>query len=236
MPLWPSTQQLVGIMLMAALITATTRKGMSTRRLIASAAASEVRLGKVWASVVEVMLCGHVASRNVHLTPSKPDASAGSLPRLFGTHTIFALTAFDPPNEERTLKANTAANAELWKAINRMAPKPAHVWPTWGYNLDEGWREDGFALAYPRAAGGGSGGDAPRAAVVELASTFKQGAIFEFSPGPSEDSLVRTTVPALSSSVVKEVVTVYQVPPDLPPEPAMLQRPWAGPKAAMAGW
>ena len=104
-----------------------------------------------------------------------------------------------------------------------------HVWPTWGYNLAEGWREDGFSLAYPLAAK-----ETARAAVVGLAKRFEQGAIFEYAPGPTSDSLVRTTVPALSSSAVEEVVTVWRVPATLPHDTAVdLRRPWAGPKEAL---
>ena len=47
-------------------------------------------------------------------------------------------------------------------------------------------------------------------------------------------ALRRTTVPALSSEAVREVVTVWRVPrlPILDEHP-LLQRPWAGPDAAL---
>ena len=104
------------------------------------------------------------------------------------------------------------------------------MWPTWGYNLAEGLREDGFSLSYPIADRAQA-----RAAVVALASRFEQGAIFEYAPGPTDDSLVRTTVPARSSSAVEEVVTVWRVPATLPDdEPTVdLHRPWAGPDEAL---
>ena len=125
--------------------------------LASSSPADERALGATWASVVEVMLSERVAGEDVCLVPSaarpkhrRADGAGGTtLPFLLRTHVSFALTAFDPPGETRTLEQNAAANAELWAAIRELKPEPAAVWPTWGYNLKEGWREDGFCLAYP---------------------------------------------------------------------------------------
>ena len=61
------------------------------------------------------------------------------------------------------------------------------------------------------------------------------GAFFEYRPiAETADALRRTTVPALSSEAVREVVTVWRVPrlPILDEHP-LLQRPWAGPDAAL---
>eukprot|EP00315_Gephyrocapsa_oceanica_P055948 CAMPEP_0185489198 /NCGR_PEP_ID=MMETSP1366-20130426/12971_1 /TAXON_ID=38817 /ORGANISM="Gephyrocapsa oceanica, Strain RCC1303" /LENGTH=214 /DNA_ID=CAMNT_0028097757 /DNA_START=1 /DNA_END=645 /DNA_ORIENTATION=- len=205
------------------------------RRSAVRMVTSERQLGALWASVVEVMLCNkYTGGSNVHLVPAatRPPLAraAGALPSPpFGNHVIFALTAFDPPGVERTLEENTAANGDLHRGILELAPPPRHVWPTWGYNLDEGWREDGFSLAYPL-----SQTDEGRTAVVALACRFGQGAIFEYAPGPEEDALTRTTVPAMSSDDVKEVVTVWRVPAELPDDaPPMLRRPWAGPAEAL---
>ena len=61
----------------------------------------EQQLGNLWAAVVEVMLCEAVAGEDVFLVPAEPGAAPPSelqpLPPLLQTHTIFALTAFDPP-------------------------------------------------------------------------------------------------------------------------------------------
>ena len=61
----------------------------------------EQQLGNLWAAVVEVMLCEAVAGEDVFLAPAQPGAAPPSelepLPPLLQTHTIFALTAFDPP-------------------------------------------------------------------------------------------------------------------------------------------
>lgn len=171
----------------------------------------------------------------MYLTPQRPAPSGPRtlpLPPLLRSHVVYALTAFDPPGESRTLAANAAANGELWAGIRKLDPQPAAAWPTWGYNLDEGWRD---SLAYPRD--GGRADDA-RKAVVKLARKFGQGAIFEYAPSESlTDGLVRTTVPALSSEAVREVVNVWRVP-EVPVEaaPALLERPWAGPAEAAGGW
>lgn len=63
----------------------------------------EKQLGNLWAAVVEVMLCEPVAGEDVFLVPSEPGSAPPSelqpLPPLLRTHTVFALTAFDPPGE-----------------------------------------------------------------------------------------------------------------------------------------
>jgi hypothetical protein len=53
---------------------------------------------------------------------------------------VFAMTAFDPvdPKETRSLEGNAAANERLWQEIKALSPRPTKVWPTWGYNFDEG--------------------------------------------------------------------------------------------------
>ena len=135
------------------------------------------------------------------------------LPPIFTTHTIFALTAFDPPGAARGLAQNTAENARLFDVLRALRnPRPAAAWRGFGVHLIEGWREDGFCLAFrthPEESGGmdvdgksaadsheegEEGGNtvggaaivdlaAARAAVVRIARAFDQGAIYEYSAG-----------------------------------------------------
>ena len=143
------------------------------------------------------MLCSAALGTDILLvpaaTPATPLLSSRSatalpppLPPQMHSHVIFALTAFDPPGEERTLTQNREANGELYaRILDTLSPSPASVWPTWyvqfephrrhtpqtvndlyfaasmrvaetytlrrcrGFNRAEGWREDGFSLAYP---------------------------------------------------------------------------------------
>jgi len=221
-------------------------------------APSEARLGSIWSGAVEVMLC---PGGDVYLVPSTscPSPSGGALPPLLREHVVFALTAFDPPGESLTLPENAAANGRLWKRILALHPAPSAVWPAWGYNLAEGWREDGFCLAYPIEEVART--PSLREAVVNLAKEFRQGAIFQYYPDAGEgegsiaSSMSRTTVPALSSDAVHETVRVWRVAGRTVTDAAgveigghstgggaegrgegpahMLLRPWAGPTDAL---
>ena len=96
-----------------------------TARMQHAHSSSDAALGKLWASVVEVMLCSKQCGVDVHLTPneSRPAGALNKpLPAAFSGAVIFALTAFDPPGHERTLEANTAANGELFAAIKELSP------------------------------------------------------------------------------------------------------------------
>ena len=163
---------------------------LATRRRAATFTSSpphDAELGSLWAGVVEVMLSREVVGEDLFLVPSAtrpPGTAQQPLPPWLQRHAVFALTAFDPPGEERTLQANTEANGRLWEAIQHLPRAPAAVWPTWGYNFAEDWREDGFCLAYPL----GQRGEAQQA-VVALAKQFGQGAIFEVSSRPRPSTL-----------------------------------------------
>jgi hypothetical protein len=144
----------------------------------------------------------------------------GELPAVFfeNGRRVFALTAFDPPGEKRDLKANTEANSQLYGAIKAMGSteegaasvKPSAVWPSFGFHLGEGWREDGFCLVFDgivdvdrdegckREVAKGPRLEEVTAAVVALASRFNQGAIFAYSPLRKE--LHRVTVPCHPSA------------------------------------
>jgi hypothetical protein len=159
------------------------------------ATGGEVQLGELWASAVEVMLCGDVlppparggqGGGDVILVPGATPPPGGMLPLppLMQTHVVFALTAFNPPGVERTLEQNSAANARLWASLrDELSPAPRVIWPSWGFHREEGWREDGFALAYPmdiyrRREQMLDARARAREAVLRLAARYEQGAIF----------------------------------------------------------
>ena len=173
-------------------------------------------LGSLWNSATEFML-GVPTTLEAPPVPRlvlvpQGEVSGRStlpLPPIFTTHTIFALTAFDPPGVARELAQNTAENARLFDVLRALRnPRPAAAWSGFGVHLTEGWREDGFCLAFrthPEESGGGmdvdgksaadsheEGGNtdggavivdlaAARAAVVRIAKAFDQGAIYEYT-------------------------------------------------------
>ena len=206
------------------------------------------KLGDTWSSAAEYMLSEAAVGSNVVLVPAveQPEESSDklSLPDTLCTHLLFAFTAFDPPGEARTLEENEQANGRMWESIKLMEPSPAKVWPTWGYNLKEDWREDGFCLAFP-VKDGEKEAECARAAVISIAKEFGQGAVFEYCKGENDNSMLRTTVPVLSSDDIRKEVTVWRVPETFVSAPyseevdgdekreevgsILLTRPWAGP-------
>ena len=129
------------------------RNALSTAGSAGSTGASPVqqqvddaKLGSLWAGVVEVMLSKEALGEDIFLVPavSRPAEPGGRsvapLPAALRDSVVFAMTAFDPvdPQETRTLEGNTAANERLWQEIKKLSPRPANVWPTWGYNFEEG--------------------------------------------------------------------------------------------------
>eukprot|EP01043_Picozoa_sp_COSAG02_P035866 COSAG02_NODE_2594_length_8461_cov_189.802320_6_plen_184_part_00 len=107
------------------------------------------KLGSLWAGVIEVMLAKDALGEDIFLVPadSRPQVESRSrsrsvapLPAVLRESVVFAMTAFDPvdPKETRSLEDNAAANERLWQEIKQLSPRPTKVWPTWGYNFDEG--------------------------------------------------------------------------------------------------
>ena len=222
------------------------------KRAKSSRAADAQELMGLWTGAHEVMLIrGGVELDRVSPVFFAPASSAAADARLplpcaaFDGRRIFALTAFDPPGISRPLAENARRNGLLgarirepatWRAA---AAPPCAVWPSYGFSLAEGWREDGFCLVFDGFVGGGDDARlaAARDAVLRLADAFEQGAIFEYEPhrpaaggggGGGGDALLRTTIPcrrfrggdegdgesAAQDAVVEaETVVVRRVPP-----------------------
>lgn len=195
-------------------------------------------LGELWTSATEFMLqvpndppdVADGSGSMVVLVPSSdvariPHTKTLAVPTIFHHHSVFALTAFDPPGVSRSLEDNTVANARLLSTLRKSIPMPTSIWRSFGVSLAEGWREDGFCMAFKN-----EHKEIARAAVVKIAIEFEQGAIFEYAwsmeLGPSR--LTRYTIPAAAGSEVagtEEIVRVAE-PPILP---QTLDRDWAGP-------
>lgn len=122
---------------------------------------------------------------------SSTTSSSDQLPAVLRQYTVMALTAFDPPGTMRERDANAAANARLWADIMQLPTAPSCAWRSFGFDNDEGWREDGFCLAFDDARM-----PAARHAVLELARRHDQGAIFEYYYDTRECRLMRRTLGA----------------------------------------
>ena len=72
--------------------------------------------------------------------------------------------------------ANCEANRKLQADIASLRPVPRAWWHSFGFSAEEGWREDGFCVAFAtderRFA---------RAQVLKLARAYRQAAIYQFS-------------------------------------------------------
>ena len=130
----------------------------------------------------------------------------------------FAVTAFDPPGVERTRDENARENGKLWAMLKTAGADAA--WRAYGVDVTEGWREDGFVLAFADAAAG-------RRRVAAAARAFDQGAIYEYTV--SRGAVARRTLGV--GMAVDETTFMRRMPYDelLARRPDLVGLPWAGP-------
>ena len=90
-------------------------------------------------------------------------------------------------------------------------PVPTAVWHSFGFNLAEGWREDGFSVAY-RAEHANAG----RKEIMRLANKYRQAAIYSYRVD-REGRLVRSVVWCDEKTVTtSETMAIVTQPPDSP--------------------
>ena len=97
------------------------------------------------------------------------------------TDMAFGITGFNPahpafpanPSVAQNLQANINLLSALSSALN--AYPPVQVFPSFGFSLD-GWREDGFTVGCPKELG-----PEVRGIILELAVSFGQGAIYQYT-------------------------------------------------------
>eukprot|EP00240_Pyramimonas_obovata_P003919 CAMPEP_0118938888 /NCGR_PEP_ID=MMETSP1169-20130426/27339_1 /TAXON_ID=36882 /ORGANISM="Pyramimonas obovata, Strain CCMP722" /LENGTH=360 /DNA_ID=CAMNT_0006882989 /DNA_START=589 /DNA_END=1667 /DNA_ORIENTATION=- len=161
----------------------------------------------------------------------EPSNAAGnssfSFPPIVYTCRIFAITAWNPMGKDHQLSFNTSANSALEADLTSLPnPVPRALWRGFGFSSD--WREDGFVIAFEE-----EDADAGRDAMKQLATKYRQGAIYEYSPGEDPAVLLRKTVGVLMQDVEADVwITRCTKPPienaDLPPETMAAPQPSAG--------
>lgn len=149
---------------------------------------SDEALGSLWAAAIDGMIAvpgaqdWSSAERVLYLAP---ESTAGShspaaWPDIFVKGTVFSLTASNPMGKDAPAAANRKANGKLEEDIKSMfegqsAITPRAWWRSFGFNVQEGWREDGFSITFSnneRKIG--------RTMVLRLAQKYDQAAIYEF--------------------------------------------------------
>lgn len=159
-------------------------------------------LGTLWAAAIDGMVGVPGAqdlqsgNRVLYLAPESTSGSQSRAvwPEIFVKGTIFSLTASNPMGKDAPAAANRRANSKLEEEIKLMSEgqfdiTPKAWWRSFGFNAHEGWREDGFSIAFAN-----DERMSARKMVLNLAQKYDQAAIYQFQ---SEDG-----------TVVREVVWV----------------------------
>lgn len=164
----------------AALAYATQASG-AVAAAAASPPASDASLGAMWAAAIDGMLevpgCAELSTPDgvLYMAPSR-DAPKVEWPRIFQKSTVFALTGCNPMGVDAPAAANREANERLEQDIQELRPEPRAWWNSYGFNAEEGWREDGFCVAYANEERVYA-----RMAVLKLARKYQQKAIYAYS-------------------------------------------------------
>lgn len=145
---------------------------------------------------------------------SNPEPERLEWPRLFSKGVVFSLTASNPMGADASPAYNAAANERLQKDIDEMKIEPRATWRSFGFNAQEGWREEGFSLAYAREERVYA-----RQAVLKLAKKHRQAAVYYYSY--EGDTVVREVIwvdarKHREHGVPGERLVVLREPPDTP--------------------
>ena len=195
-------------------VTSFVRARQSSRASAAmSSSAREKDLQTLWADAYDAWLDvpGEPTPSVVYARPAVPnprreDASDHparvtantAFPAIVTTSRLFALTGFNPMGTKTAMAKNRLANEALREDLASLVrPRPRAVWASFGFARD--WREDGFVVAFHETDAAEA-----RAAIVELAVKYDQGAVYEYAPTPEDATrLTRKTVPAAMSAGVE---------------------------------
>ena len=213
------------------------RRSFTTKALKLDDAAQQLSaLTQLWTGSVECVLGvpGAVDASGLFLAPqaaleARPESkpTLHTLPPILRTgKPMFALTAFDPPGVTRTLAENTAENSKLLRELQTMNVPAAQIWPSFGFDVTEGWREDGFFLMFDAM----HTQTTAQSQVLAVARKFQQGAIFAYLPSDTDPTaLLRLTVPCDDAHVTKVLVHYISRPRLEDKHEDLIERPWAGP-------
>ena len=157
----------------------------AVRSSLHAAAPSDESLSALWGAAIDGMIAvpgaERIAAPNgvLYLAPLPPGAAppeSVEWPKVLAKSAVFALTAHNPMGEAAPAAVNREANRKLQADIASLRPVPRAWWHSFGFSAEEGWREDGFCVAFAtderRFA---------RAQVLKLARAYRQAAIYQFS-------------------------------------------------------
>ena len=155
--------------------------------------AADDALSSMWAAAIDGMKdvpgCEEISSADgvLYMAPN-PEAPMRTWPRIFAKSTVFSLTASNPMGKEAPAAANERMNALLEEDIkNLRVVTPRAWWHSFGFNANEGWREDGFSVAF-----GHEERVYARMAILKLARKYRQKAVYAYSM--QDGHLVRDVV------------------------------------------
>ena len=193
------------------------------KRLRVRTASSKAQdLASLWVGGIETMLdvpgAGTISLAPCETAAESRESFPDGLRAIPAGGAAFAVTAFDPPGVERTRDENARENGKLWAMLKTAGADAA--WRAYGVDVTEGWREDGFVLAFADAAAG-------RRRVAAAARAFDQGAIYEYTL--TQGAVARRTLGV--GMAVDETTFMRRMPYDelLARRPDLVGLPWAGP-------
>ena len=179
-------------------------------------------LASLWVGGIETMLdvpgAGTISLAPCETAAESRESFPDGLRAIPAGGAAFAVTAFDPPGVERTRDENARENGKLWAMLKAAGADAA--WRAYGVDVTEGWREDGFVLAFADAAAG-------RRRVAAAARAFDQGAIYEYTL--TQGAVARRTLGV--GLAMDETTFMRRLPYDelLARRPDLVGLPWAGP-------
>jgi hypothetical protein len=120
------------------------------------AAPTDAALGALWGEAIDGMInvpgCEELSHDGVlYLAPTKGAPPPVKWPKIIGKSVVYSLTGWNPMGKDAPHEQNLAANQRLqqdlaeWKGMNT---RPRAWWHSFGFNEKEGWREDGFSVAF----------------------------------------------------------------------------------------
>ena len=202
----------------------------------AAAQPTDAQLGSTWTQAVDGMIsvpgCSALSSPEgiLYMAPKVSEPESRSFfksktspvveqvvwPRIFAKSVVFSMTAWNPMGKDSPMEQNVYRNSRLAKEISELRrPEPRAVWHSYGFNAHEGWREDGFSIAYAweeRVYG--------QVAILKLARKYEQAAVYMYSVDKDTGELVREVlwVDARKHKEhgTKETMQVLKEPPQTP--------------------
>ncbi|CAK4151794.1 unnamed protein product [Aphanomyces euteiches] len=167
----------------------------------------EESLKDLWAASYDGWINVPGADGVVYSRPLRDETNSPSLqyPASVLSSRLFAVGAWNPMGQLVTDEENDAAHDKI-KATVRSIELPEGCWYRHSFGFSINWREPGYVFASPPEQA-----DATRKIVLDLATQFKQGAIYEYEPITDKPhALLRKTVHCLMSSTVDADVIVIR--------------------------